>query len=90
MKKYTTTVTERGQVTLPAHVRRLLGVRPKEQVTFEVEGNEIRLTPTHYTVESVRGIVPALSPHKSLDETYQEAGEEYVRQTLDELNDNRA
>ena len=90
MKTYTTTVTERGQVTLPAHVRRLLGVKPKEQVTFEVEGDEIRLTPTRYTVESVRGAVPAISPHKSLDEIYHEAGEEYVRRTLTELNDNGA
>lgn len=86
LKRYTTTMTERGQVTLPADVRRLLGIKPKEKVTFEVEGNEIRLTPPRFTVESVRGSVPALSERKSLEEIYQEAGDEYARHVLGEMN----
>jgi AbrB family looped-hinge helix DNA binding protein len=33
-----TTVTEKGQVTIPADVRALLGLRPKDKVIFEVDG----------------------------------------------------
>jgi AbrB family looped-hinge helix DNA binding protein len=32
-------VTEKGQVTIPADVRATLGLRPKDKVIFEVEGD---------------------------------------------------
>lgn len=85
MKQFTTTITQRGQVTLPAYVRRVLGIQPREKVTFEVEGNEVRILPAQYTVESVRGSVPALREPKSLEEMGEIAGQEHARHVLDEL-----
>lgn len=37
------TVTQKGQVTIPAEVRARLGLRPKDKVRFEVEGDTVRL-----------------------------------------------
>ena len=34
MKELLTTVTKRGQVTVPAEVRRLLGIKPYDKVAF--------------------------------------------------------
>ena len=86
MKKYTTTVTERGQVTLPASIRQLLGIKPREKVTFEVEGNDVRLVPARFTVESVRGYVPAPAVERSLDEIYEAVGRDFVAQVFNEMN----
>ncbi len=86
MQQYHTTLTERGQVTLPVEIRKRLGVKPKEKVTFEVDGDTIRIVPSKYTVESVRGSVPALAERRSLAEIYDIAREEHARHILDEMN----
>lgn len=36
-------VTSKGQVTIPQHVRRRLGVEPGSEVDIEVEGDAVRL-----------------------------------------------
>lgn len=85
MKQFATTMTQRGQVTVPAPVRRVLGLAPREKVIFEVEGNEVRLVPSHFTVESVRGSVPALKEPCTLDDIYDIAGEEHAQHVIDEM-----
>lgn len=49
--EHSTRITTKGQVTIPADVRRLLGVRPHDRITFVVEADQVRLTP------ATRGIV---------------------------------
>lgn len=85
MQRYYTTLTERGQVTLPAEIRRLLGVKAKDKVTFEVEDGMIRIVPSRYTVESVRGSVPALPERKALGEIFEIAQDERAREIADEI-----
>lgn len=85
-KQFDTTITQRGQVTLPAEVRRVLGVKPQEKVTFQIEGNEVRVVPSQFTVESVRGSIPPLKEPKSLEQIYQEAGNEYAQHVIDQMN----
>ena len=41
MKEITTTITQRSQVTVPAEVRRVLGVKPRDKITFTIaDGDE--------------------------------------------------
>ena len=58
MKEIVTTITQRGQVTIPAEVRRLLGLKPRDTVTFAIDDNEVRLKPASFTLESAFGSVP--------------------------------
>ncbi len=44
MKEMETRVTQKGQVTIPAEIRALLGLKPRDVVRFEVEGGEVKLT----------------------------------------------
>ncbi len=37
MQEYETTVTEKGQITIPQEIRRLMGLQPRDKVRFEVE-----------------------------------------------------
>jgi len=43
MQEYETTVTEKGQVTIPQEIRRLMGLQPRDKVRFEVEGEVVKI-----------------------------------------------
>jgi AbrB family looped-hinge helix DNA binding protein len=88
MQQFSTTMTERGQVTVPAEVRRLLGIKPREKVTFEVEGSEVRLRAVKHTLESAYGAVRPL-PGKSLRQIEEEAADEHAQHVVDEMTHHR-
>lgn len=44
MQHFETSVTEKGQVTIPLEIRRLMGLHPRDKVRFEVEGDTVRIT----------------------------------------------
>jgi AbrB family looped-hinge helix DNA binding protein len=56
-----TTVTEKGQVTIPADVRAMLGIKPKDKVIFEVDGDVARMRRAPSKVERWYG---AVSPQR--------------------------
>ena len=61
-------LTTKGQVTIPADVRRILGVRPHEKVAFLVEDDQVRLVPARSVVAQTAGMLkgpePRLSPQE--------------------------
>jgi len=61
MKEIVASITQRGQVTIPAEVRRLLGVKPRDKVAFEVDDGHVRLVPVKFTLESAYQSVPPLA-----------------------------
>lgn len=86
-ERYTSTMTQRGQVTVPARVRRILGLKPQDKVTFQVDGQEVRLVPVRFTLETAFASVPPLKEPKSLEEMLTIAREEHARHVLDEMKD---
>jgi AbrB family looped-hinge helix DNA binding protein len=52
----TSTLTSKGQVTIPADVRRRLGLRPGDRVAFVVDGDEVRLVRKESRVEAAFGL----------------------------------
>lgn len=82
MRQYRTTVTQRGQVTIPIEVRRLLGLKPYDSVTFTVEGNDVRLSPSAFTVESAFGSVTPRQRPEDLDALTREVKEERVERFM--------
>jgi antitoxin PrlF len=61
MKQLETTMTQKGQVTIPAAIRARLGLRPKDRVRFEVDGDEVKLRPASSTLLAGFG---AVVPHR--------------------------
>jgi AbrB family looped-hinge helix DNA binding protein len=62
MKEIVSTITSKGQVTIPAEVRRHLGLKTKDKLSFiiEEEGG-VRLKVPHYPdVASLRGAAGSL------------------------------
>lgn len=51
-------VTSKGQVTIPKTIRDWLNIRPNDRVEFVREGNRVILVPVR-TLKDLRGAVPA-------------------------------
>lgn len=55
-----TTMTEKGQVTIPKQVRDKLGLKPRDKVEIVVEGDEARLRKKGKAIADVVGTLPPL------------------------------
>lgn len=69
-------VTQRSQVTLPAEVRRLLGIKARDKVIFAIEDDQVRLLSATFTLESAAGSVQPLGRMVDTEELIREAKEE--------------
>jgi AbrB family looped-hinge helix DNA binding protein len=68
MKDLLSSVSPKGQVTVPIEIRRKLGLRPKDKVAFRLEGNEVKLAAARSPLEESYQAVPALQPPRSWKE----------------------
>lgn len=78
-----TTVTRKGQVTIPKEVRDLLGIRPFDEVEIVVEEGEAKLRKPSPSLEDVAGSVPPLG--MPVEEAIRPAKEERARRLVDKL-----
>ena len=81
MKEIVTTMTQRGQVTVPAEVRRMLGLQPRDKVAFAIDEGEVKLVPARFTLESAYRSVPPLAHTVSDEEMVRIAKEERAQRT---------
>ena len=71
-------ISEKGQITIPAGVRRKLGLKPKTKVDVEIRDNEIVVRPIKSVME-LYGILHHLVEGKNEDwETVRRKTEEIV------------
>ena len=87
MQEIVSTITSKGQVTIPVAVRRHLGVGVNDKVTFVLDENgEVRLRAPHYpTIESLRGIAGSLAAPRSWQETEETAQDEHAQDVASSL-----
>lgn len=45
MRLLETSITQKGQVTIPVEIRSRLGLKPRDKVVFELEDDAVRLRP---------------------------------------------
>lgn len=64
MRVYETRVTQKGQVTVPAEIRKELGIKPRDFVRFEFTPDGVRLLPVPSRVDRYFGA--AASSRKAL------------------------
>lgn len=85
MREYVATLTQRGQITVPAEVRRVLGARPRGKLAFQVEGEQVRLVPAAFTLETAYGSVPPIAPPEDFKRIEREAKEEHAESVVRKL-----
>ena len=75
-----TTITTKGQVTIPAEVRKRLGLKPHDKVRFEVKGNAATLRKASSRILAMYGSVrPRTRP-----EDFRKLREEFERGVAEE------
>jgi len=62
MGDMTSSMSQKGQVTIPAEVRKRLGLRPKDRVRFRVQGDTVSIEPYRSNIDAWYQTVPALDP----------------------------
>lgn len=78
MKEVLATMTSKGQLTVPAEVRKRLGLKAGDAVVFVLgEGDEVALRVPHYPdVASVLGVAGRLPEPRTWDEIERVVAEE--------------
>ena len=74
------TLTTKGQVTIPASIRRLLGLKPKAKVAFLQKKDGVHIAASRYTLDTIKGAVPALSKQYSEKEIRDIAIESHIEE----------
>lgn len=73
---YTTSLTTKGQVTIPQEIRRMLGLVPHDKVTFAIQDGRVCVTKAGSVVERTKGLLKGNLPPASPAEEKQAAEEQ--------------
>ena len=87
MQEIYASVTERGQVTIPAEVRRQLGLRTRDKIIFVIDDDRVLLKRPKYRLEDVYGSIPALAEPKDWDEVLRIAHDEAARSVVNKTKE---
>ena len=84
MAEYVTTVTQKGQVTIPGELRKALKIQPKDKVAFRLVDGQLLLRPVNSVVLASFGAVePIKNEEKYID--YQQHRREIIDEIADEV-----
>jgi AbrB family looped-hinge helix DNA binding protein len=89
MQEHLTTVTQKGQVTIPLAIRQLLGIKPSDRVRFRVTEGRVELLPVDITLESAYGAVKPLSRPTNWKVVRRQAREERVQYRISKTKKQR-
>ena len=82
MKEVVSTVTSKGQVTIPAEIRKHLNIKEGDKLSFVIEDEgSVRVeAPRYPNVAALRGAAGSLATPKSWEEMVQIAREDRVQE----------
>jgi len=86
MKSYTVTITSSGQITLPAEIRRQLGVKPGERVNVVIDDGTVLVKPA-YTWQSAVGSVTPISRPEDFEAMIRDAKEERAERLMQKMQE---
>jgi len=81
MKEIISTITSKGQVTLPAEVRKYLGIKTNDKIAFviDAEGTVRIRVPRYPDIASLRGAAGTLNKPLSWQQIQQIAHEDHLQ-----------
>ncbi len=82
MKVFESSVSPKGQITLPLEVRRRWGIKAKDRVAIHVEGERVTIMPVRSPVDESYGVLPQLSRRISVEEMTEIAAEEHAQDII--------
>jgi AbrB family looped-hinge helix DNA binding protein len=75
-QQYVMPITSKGQVTIPAAVRQLLGLKKSGKVAFQIKGGAVTVEPVQATLQAAYGAVTPLSRPEDFERISEIAQEE--------------
>ena len=82
MKEHLSVVTRKGQITIPAEIRRALRIKEGDKVAFTMEAGEVKLFRTGSVVAATAGALksdmPPLTPEEERKAAEQAIAEDVV------------
>ena len=85
MNEITTTMTRKGQVTVPIEVRRLLGLKPRDRVSFILADDGVRIERAASGLGAVAGSVKPRKRPEDFKELRRVATQEAAQRALEEM-----
>jgi bifunctional DNA-binding transcriptional regulator/antitoxin component of YhaV-PrlF toxin-antitoxin module len=79
---FRSSVSPKGQITLPLVVRKRWRLKAKDRVSITVEGDAVRIAPAHSPVDESYGVLPPLARPLTVEEMTEIAAEEHARETV--------
>lgn len=52
MREFVSSVSPKGQITLPLEIRRLLGIKPRDKVAIHLEAETVTITPARSSLHA--------------------------------------
>ena len=86
MRELSTTVTRKGQVTVPAEIRRALGLKRGDKVAFILDDGRVRFERAHSVVERTAGAFKSNEPPLSAEELRRAAEEAWAEDVIERMN----
>jgi AbrB family looped-hinge helix DNA binding protein len=79
-----TTLTSKGQVTIPKEIRDELGLKPNDKIRFSLNNGRVTLQKAYLSLEELAGSIPAIDvPMEEWDEIIQdEIAERYAKKFM--------
>ena len=78
---YVSSLTSKGQVTIPASIRKALGLKPRDKVAFRIDNGAVRLEPAKASVRDSAGKVK-LKGFRSMKQLRRETAERVAERAL--------
>jgi AbrB family looped-hinge helix DNA binding protein len=89
MREHLSVVTRKGQITIPAEIRRALNIKEGDKVAITLDKNEVKVSRTGSVVAATAGALksdmPALSPEEERRATEEAIAEDVMKR----MNDDR-
>jgi AbrB family looped-hinge helix DNA binding protein len=86
MKEQLSVVTRKGQITIPADIRRALNIKEGDKVAFTMEEGEVKLSRTGSVVEATAGALKSDMLPLSPDEERRAAEQAIAEDVIARMN----
>ena len=85
MAERSSTLTRKGQITIPAEFRRALHLREGDRVSLTLEDNEVRVSRRESVIDRTAGIFKAEGPPLSAEALRQRAEEVVAEDVVERM-----
>src|SRR5919202_4744598 len=87
MQEHRSVVTRKGQITIPAEIRRALNIKEGDKVAFTMANNdEVKLSRTGSVVEATAGALKSDMPPLSPDQERRAAEQAIAEDVIERMN----